>query len=279
MDSILICTDLDRTLLPNGPQPESPNARPLFAKVVSRPEVKLAFVSGRRLALQTAAIKEFDLPTPDFIVGDVGASIYQASEDGQWVEESSWHDQLAAEWNHRTWRDFAPLLNDISGIELQDEEAQSDHKLSYNIESLPDQTRILSEVCQRLDKEKIAAQLIWSVDETVPMGLLDVMAPGATKRHAVEHVIELSGVPKERVLFAGDSGNDLPILVSAFPSVLVANATPEFRAEASKAAESAGNSDQLHLAQGGLLGMNGCYAAGILEGLVHFLPETAAMLQ
>ncbi|MCI5126782.1 MAG: haloacid dehalogenase, partial [Candidatus Electrothrix sp. AR5] len=28
---LLVCTDLDRTLLPNGPQPESPGARPAFA--------------------------------------------------------------------------------------------------------------------------------------------------------------------------------------------------------------------------------------------------------
>lgn len=27
-ESLLICTDLDRTLIPNGPQPESSEARP-----------------------------------------------------------------------------------------------------------------------------------------------------------------------------------------------------------------------------------------------------------
>ena len=38
---ILICTDLDRTLLPNGKQPESPGARAAFTRLVSRPEVTL----------------------------------------------------------------------------------------------------------------------------------------------------------------------------------------------------------------------------------------------
>jgi len=30
----------------------------------------------------------------------------------------------------------------------------------------------------------------------------------------------------------------------------------------------------LYLAHGGLLGMNGNYSAGILEGVVHFIPAT-----
>ena len=34
-----------------------------------------------------------------------------------------------------------------------------------------------------------------------------------------------------------------------------------------------------HLARGGLLGMNGNYGGGVLEGLVHFLPETVEWLQ
>ena len=32
---LLLCTDLDRTLLPNGEQPESPPARALFARPAS----------------------------------------------------------------------------------------------------------------------------------------------------------------------------------------------------------------------------------------------------
>lgn len=50
MNRLLICTDLDRTLIPNGPQPESPKARALFRRLVSREEVTLAYVSGRHRA-------------------------------------------------------------------------------------------------------------------------------------------------------------------------------------------------------------------------------------
>jgi HAD superfamily hydrolase (TIGR01484 family) len=273
MEPILICTDLDRTLLPNGAQSESPGARPRLTAFVSRPEVRFAFVSGRRLSLQKDAIQEYGLPTPDYIVGDVGASIHQRANDG-WEPISSWHETLASAWNHRTWKDIAPLLSGIDGLELQDQAAQADHKLSFNVPNPSDRARVVSAVEHQLNSQQVPAQLIWSVDETVQMGLLDVMAPGATKLHAVEHVIEVSGVPESRVLYAGDSGNDLPILVSPFPSVLVANATPEFRQEVSEAADAAGTREQLYLAEGNKLGLNGCYSAGILEGLAHFFPET-----
>ena len=43
---LLICTDLDRTLLPNGTAPESPSARGRFATVASHPEVALAYVTA-----------------------------------------------------------------------------------------------------------------------------------------------------------------------------------------------------------------------------------------
>jgi len=64
IDKLLICTDLDRTLLPNGKQPESAEARSMFARLVNRPEVSLADVSGGHRDLVQAAIWEYQLLTP-----------------------------------------------------------------------------------------------------------------------------------------------------------------------------------------------------------------------
>ena len=71
-----------------------------------------------------------------------------------------------------------------------------------------------------------------------------------------------------QVLFAGDSGNDLDVLCSDLPAVLVANASDEVREQALQLASQAGTTAQLYLAQGTL--GNGHYAAGILEGIAHF---------
>jgi hypothetical protein len=41
-----------------------------------------------------------------------------------------------------------------------------------------------------------------------------------------------------------------------------------------KSSREQGLADFLYVAKGNLLGMNGNYSAGILEGLVHYHPET-----
>ncbi len=267
---LLICTDLDRTLLPNGLQTESPGALPALRRLVSRPEVSLAYVSGRRLELHLEAMRTYDVPEPDYIIADVGASIYQ-NDGGTWKRDERWFAKLSDAWQGREWQNVLPLLSDIDGLVLQPEEAQAPHKLSFNVGNISDHSRILAEVETRLSANGIRSHLIWSVDETVGMGLLDVMAEGATKLHAVEWLIACTRTPEDRVLYAGDSGNDLPVLTSGVRSVLVANATNEVRMEA--IAGSAPHAESLHLASGGALGMNGCYSAGILEGVLHYFPE------
>jgi len=272
---LLICTDLDRTLLPNGLQPESPEALPTLCRLVSRPEVSLAYVSGRRLELHLEAMRAYDVPEPDYIIADVGASIYHL-EDGAWKLDERWFAKLSESWQGREWHDVLPLLADIDGLVLQPEEAQAAHKLSFDVQRIADQARILAEIEARLAASGIRSHLIWSVDETVGMGLLDVMAEGATKLHAVEWLIALTETPKDRVMYAGDSGNDLPVLTSGIRSVLVANAIDEVRDEA--LAGNSGHADSLYLARGGILGMNGNYSAGIVEGMLHFFPETREWL-
>jgi len=80
--NILLCSDLDRTLLPNGAQPVAPEARQLLQVLAERPELTLVYVSGRHQALQQQAIEDYALP-PDYAIGDVGTTIYDI-EDGHW---------------------------------------------------------------------------------------------------------------------------------------------------------------------------------------------------
>ncbi len=97
MTKLLLCTDLDRTLLPNGEPPEHPDARSLFGKLCAHPEVTLTYVSGRHLRLVEEAINEYAIPRPDYVISDVGTKIYQADLD-DWQELSSWQQQIAGDW-------------------------------------------------------------------------------------------------------------------------------------------------------------------------------------
>jgi HAD superfamily hydrolase (TIGR01484 family) len=281
MQKLLICTDLDRTLLPNGTQPESPEARTIFTRLVSRTEVYLVYVSGRNLALVQEAIQEYDLPAPHWIVGDVGSTMYKFEGD-RWKSWQNWTQQIAGDWRGFNAIDLEPLFSDlaeISHLVLQEPDQQSRFKLSYYLPLDIEKDALQQYIKLRLEEQNIAASLIYSVDEAKEIGLLDILPARATKLHAVEFLMGQLNFDDSNTVFAGDSGNDLPMLISAVPSVLVANAPDDIIAQSLQQAKKLGNTHRLYLAQGGFLGMNGNYSAGILEGIVHYYPDTKRWIE
>ena len=269
---LLLCTDLDRTLLPNGPQPESHQARERFSELVKRPEVTLVYVTGRHLQLVEEAVATYQLPMPDYLISDVGSSIY-AVTSGRWVFWDAWEVEIATDWAGKTHAELAAHFSDIAELRLQEDAKQNRHKLSYYLPLSVDSEHIIATIDRRLEANDIQAKQIYSVDEAAATGLLDILPASAGKRHAIEFLMERKGFTLENTIFSGDSGNDLEVLSSPIQAVLVANATTEVKQTAQQQASRCGYSAALYLAKGGYLGMNGNYSAGILEGISHYMPQ------
>lgn len=276
-ERLLLCTDLDRTLLPNGAQPESAGARERFTALVQQAGITLVYVTGRHLQLVEEAIRDYCLPVPDYAITDVGTRIWQLQPDGAqpWPR---WESEIDADWGAMGWDALRDLFRDLPELRLQEAGKQNTHKLSYYVPLDADREALLAVMDARLAKQGVHASLIWSIDEPAGIGLLDVLPARATKLHAIEFLAAELHFDTQDRLFAGDSGNDLPVLASAVPSVLVANASAEVREAAEAQAAAAGNADALYVASGGFLGMNGNYSAGILEGMAHFHPAIANRL-
>jgi hydroxymethylpyrimidine pyrophosphatase-like HAD family hydrolase len=166
------------------------------------------------------------------------------------------------------------LVNVFPVLQLQEKEKQNRHKLSFYIPLETDAKKLITEMDTRLKLAGIKANLIWSIDEAIGVGLLDVIPASANKLHAIRFLMQQHGFIRENTVFAGDSGNDLDVLLSDIPSVLVANAGTEVRSQTATA-----NTDAFYIAKGGYLGMNGNYSAGILEGVAHYLPDVDAWLR
>ena len=281
MSPILLCCDLDRTLIPNGREEESPGARPRLARFCAHPAVELVFVSGRDLQLVLDGVDEWSLPQPDYIIGDVGTTIYAPRShagDGDWVHWRAWTDEIAPYWNGLTHDDIGEVFADITAIRPQETSKQGTFKASYYVDREVNQGVLDAELHGRLWRHGMDARLVWSVDEAADVLLLDVLPSGASKLHAIEFLIQHLAFDERRALFAGDSGNDLHALGSHINGVLVANAAPDVKERARDMVRAGALEDTLYLARGGLFGMNGNYAAGVLEGLVHYLPETRALM-
>ncbi|MDH5423966.1 MAG: HAD-IIB family hydrolase [Gammaproteobacteria bacterium] len=275
---LLLCTDLDRTLIPNGPQPESDHAREYFKKLTAHPDIILAYVTGRHRQLVEQAIEEYDLPQADFVIADVGSSIYQLNSTG-WQSMTDWEKKISDDWQQQTAAELHDSLLDISEIKLQEASKQNIHKFSYYVALNTDHQSVIKKINLRLQQQGIAANIIWSIDELINTGLLDILPASAGKRQAIEYLMKKLDYEYTETVFAGDSGNDVCVLSSPVQSVLVANADTEVRQQVLKAAQANNLQGQLYLAQGNFMDMNGNYSAGIVEGVIHYLPHFKDWLQ
>ena len=273
---LLLCTDMDRTVIPNGHHPEHPAARKRFREVCRHPEVRLAYVTGRHLELVLAALNDYALPQPDFAITDVGSRIYQV-ENGQWRTLDAWEREIAPDWRGLDHDRLRDQLSGITELSLQEEAKQNRFKLSYYLPLSDDRHRVLERVATKLAELEVAAGLTWSVDDLQQVGLLDVLPQSAGKLQAILFLKKYLGFRDDELLFAGDSGNDLPVLGSGVPAVLVANAAEEVRAQALEQARRNGREDTLYLAENAGFPLGGNYAAGILQGIAHFFPEYSRM--
>lgn len=273
MTQFLLCTDLDRTLLPNGAQAESATARERFKKLMSRGEMSLAYVTGRHRALIEQAIVDYDLPQPDFAIADVGTTIYQIGAS-DWIRSDKWDAQFSSDWRGLSYQELYRLLSVFPHLQLQEKEKQNRHKLSYYLPLETNTQILLGEMHLRLIRSGVKANLIWSIDEAKGRGLLDILPASANKLHAIRFLMHQQGFICTNTIFSGDSGNDMDVLLSDIPSILVANAEDQIKGRAAQA-----NAATIYIAKGGYLGMNGNYCAGILEGVAHYWPEFDKILR
>jgi HAD superfamily hydrolase (TIGR01484 family) len=235
--------------------------------------VEFVYVSGRDSDLIEEAIVEHGLPVPDFVIGDVGTTIYHVGYEHAWKPQTRWEAIIGRDWGNRSHADLVALLADLPALQLQEPDRQNLYKLSYYVSLRDDQDRIEEEILRRMEQTNVRVRLIWSVDQTESTGLLDLVPQGASKFHAIKALMEQQGYGFNQTVFCGDSGNDLEVLVSPLQAVLVANALPEIKEQARAMADEAGNSAQLYIARGGFMGMNGNYSAGMLEGIAQYCPH------
>lgn len=268
----VIATDLDRTLFPNGSQ-EYDGAMTLFRKIKEELNPTLFYVTGRNAEETKAGIAEFQAPWPDYAVCEVGTKIYK-HENNDLVEDTGWIEHVArhtANWNIEK---FKKSLEALPDTRLQEDSKQNRFKLSYYLDN-PKQNDKRSADAENIIKAITPdAVVVYSVDETHHIGLLDILPREATKLAGLEYLRKREKLPTEAVIYSGDSGNDLLPLTFGYKAILVRNAIDDVRKEALRLAKENGSHEKIYIAKG-RENLNGYYVSGIIEGLIHhgFVPE------
>ncbi len=209
----LLISDLDDTLLGDA------EALERFSEFYYhiRGVLAIVYASGRFARSVKQSIESTALPDPAAIVGGVGSEIRQYP-GLELVEQ--WTTRISANWDAELVRQ---VLQAEADLELQPEEFQSDHKISYYLRNA--NKRRLKELATKLRDTGVEADFVYSSQRD-----LDFLPAGVDKGPAAAFLADLWGYPADRVLVAGNSGNDASLFRQGFLGIIVANAHEELKA-------------------------------------------------
>jgi sucrose-phosphate synthase len=211
-------------------------------KVREAHKIGLAFATGRKLNSAQKIIKQERLPMPDFLITSVGSEIHYGHG---MLEDYAWKQHIDYRWRPREIRE---ALVDIPGLKMQPAEAQGQHKISYFID--PKKAPSLRKIQAHLRQMDLHAKLIFSHGQ-----FLDLLPVRASKGLAIRYLAIKWGLPPERILAAGDSGNDEDMLRGNTLGLVVGNHGAELSRLKGR--------ERVYFAKAN-------NAWGILEGIAHY---------
>lgn len=213
-------------------------------------ELFLIISTGRRLEQVIDGIAEEGLPEPDAVLCQVGTEIYTPPFGPDSRPLAAWREKLLAEYSRE---EAVSFLAGCEGLVMQPARFNTELKTSCFLDGCPDPESAAAEIRRRVEPHAGRYQVVWSSGRD-----LDILPASSGKGKAIRFLVERWGLSPDRVVVAGDTGNDAAMF-ELFPrGVVVANARPELIA----VAESLGDGRAYRARQP-------C-AAGVEEGLEYF---------
>lgn len=257
----VLATDLDGTFIPLDDNPDNISALEILKREFFSTNNKLIYVTGRHLSSVESAVGTFQLPVPDWMICDVGTSIYRI-DGGDPAIFNPYEEHLSTLVGDVQRNEIEDLLSDVSEITLQSPERQQRFKISYECKSEALEA-VLAVIDHRLNDRNCPYSVIGSVDPFENCGLLDLLPSGVSKAYAVTWLSQHADFSPEEVIFAGDSGNDKAALISGFRAIVVGNASDSLAEEVRVILHSKGWHDRFYRA-------SGTATSGVLEGCRHY---------
>ena len=234
----LLVSDIDNTLIGDRDGLSS------LARLLRERPRSFGFgvATGRHLPSALDVLRQWRVPLPDVLITAVGTEIHYGPDVRP---DTGWMRHIQHLWRRDA---LAALFADVPGLTLQSDDQQSEFKLSFNVD--PEAVPSLRELEMRLRQARLHANLIYSHD-----AFLDVLPIRASKGQAIRYLAYKWGLPLHDFLVAGDSGNDLEMLIGDTRAVVVSNHSAEL--------EKLRGLEQVYFAG------TPC-ANGIIEGMAHY---------
>ncbi len=233
----LIITDLDNTL--TGDEASLAEFNELIR---GNEQLGFGVATGRRLDSALAMIEELGLPQPDLLDTDVGTQLHYGEN---LTPDRSWRRQIGYAWNAEK---VLEALQAVPGLLLQEQEYQSEFKISYELDT--DLSPNVTKIKKILREAGVRAKVVMSLGM-----FLDIIPVRGGSEMSTRHLLWKWGFAPEQVLVAGDSGNDAGMLLGRMLGVVVGNHSPELNRLR--------NRPRVYFAEAS-------HAAGILEGIKYY---------
>ena len=201
---LVLATDLDGTFLGGSDE----DRQQLYRLIQEHPSIRLVFVTGRGVDSVVSLLNDPRIPTPDFIIGDVGATVV----DGLTLDPVQ---PLQAEIEH-LWPGSLVVgnkLKDIPGLQLQ--RVPMNRRSSYFYSDHTDMEQL------QLSADALGCDVVVSAGKYI-----DVLPPGINKGSTFRKLVKLLGVKEDDILVAGDTLNDLSLFRTGYKGVVVGEAEP-----------------------------------------------------
>jgi sucrose-phosphate synthase len=247
---LLLIADLDGTLVDKSKTDGLGELKEWLH--ASSPDVIFGIATGRNKEMTQQALKEYDLPRPDVFICSAGSEIYYTEK---FIDDNGWCKHIDFRWEKEKLR---KALASYAGLELQEPAAQRRFKLSYYAneiftgEHLPALYKFIRE-------SGLRAKILFTENR-----FLDLLPFRASKGSAVRYLSNKWKIPLERILTAGNSGNDLDMLKGKTKGIVVANYSAEL--------EILRKSKSIYFASKGL-------SQGVLEGIQYYIDKDPTLAQ
>lgn len=208
---MILATDLDGTFLaPSG----DATSHDLY-KIIKdyRDSIVLIFATGRGFESILPLLEDPTLPTPDYIIADIGATILKRIHK-TYVPIMPLQGDIAKKWQSR--ETILEKLSSIEGIYMQ--EVPQERRCSFYYENADVLPRA-REVAQELGLSVIASAEKY----------LDFLPDGVSKGTSLKHLLQSEDLPEEAVLVAGDTLNDLSLMQMGYRGCVVGNGEPTLK--------------------------------------------------
>ena len=235
----------------------------LNQQLADHPGICSAYITGRHIDLALDGIAQWHLPLPNYIVTNVGTTVY-VNENGVWKEDPAYRDHMSALAGPVTRERVIDLLKDVEGLELQEPALQSEFKISYYFDDRYQADQLFQMIEAMALSSDMPVSVIVSRDEIRQKGLLDILPKGASKQTALEFLCTSYSFQKHQVVYAGDSGNDIEAFLCGCNAIVLENTPEDVKQYVRQVVD--GDDEK----QRCIYFSKAKYTEGVLEGCVHF---------